>query len=294
MVLAPARAEGEDGSMKRSPSRHVEHAEFTWVPVLGGVACLSAEYRDHAFAPHTHDTFVVGVFEAGAAVVRSEAKPVTVGANDVLVINPEAVHSAGPAVAEGWRYRAIYPTLALVDSILTETGHHGPRFFATTRLADPVLAGELRPLIAALALHRTPLALESVLVDLVHRLWGRASLEQLRQLHDARGGAGLERARELIDARSAEALSLETLAAEAGMSRWHFIRAFAGRFGLTPHAYVIERRVDYARRLLDFGGRPAEVAARCGCADQSHLIRHFKRVVGVTPGEYVRARRAPA
>ena len=274
-------------------THHVERAEFTWLPVLGGLGCLSAEYRDHAFAPHTHDTFVVGVFESGAAVVRSEWAPVTVGARDVLVINPEAVHSAGPAVAEGWSYRAIYPTLALVDSILEETGHRGPRFFANTRLADPALAADLRGPIAALAQHRSPLALESVVVDVVHRLWGHASVDVARQAQEGTRGSGLERARELIDARSAESLSLAMLATEAGMSRWHFIRAFAGRFGLTPHAYVIERRVDVARRLLEAGGRPAEVAVRCGFADQSHLIRHFKRVVGVTPGEYVRARRTP-
>ena len=281
--------------MTRSLARaHLEHAEFTWIPVLGGLACLTAEYRDHAFAPHTHDTFVVGVFEAGAAVVRSEGPPVTVGVRDVLAINPEAVHSAGPAVAEGWRYRAIYPTLALVESILVETGHRGPRFFANPRIADPALAADMRGLITALAMHRSPLALESVLVDAVHRLWGHASSDRARQVQEvSRGGAGLERARDLIDAHSADALSLTTLAAEAGMSRWHFIRAFSGRFGLTPHAYVIERRVDLSRRLLDAGGRPAEVAARCGFADQSHLIRHFKRVVGVTPGEYVRARRTP-
>ena len=76
--------------MRESLARphHVEHAEFTWIPVLGGLGCLSAEYRDHAFAPHMHDTFVVGVFESGAAVVRSESAPVTVGVRDVLAINP--------------------------------------------------------------------------------------------------------------------------------------------------------------------------------------------------------------
>ena len=279
--------------MRRQLDRthHVERAEFTWLPVLGGLGCLSAEYRDHAFAPHTHETFVVGVFESGAAVVRSESAVVTIGVRDVLAINPEAVHSAGPAVAEGWRYRAIYPTFALVDAILGETGHRGARFFANPRVADAALAADVRAMIVALAAHRSPLALESTVVDVVHRLWGHASMDSARQAHDGTRGAGLDRARDLIDAQGAGSLSLATLAAEAGMSRWHFIRAFAGRFGLTPHAYVIERRVDLARRLLDDGGRPAEVAVRCGFADQSHLIRHFKRVVGVTPGEYVRARR---
>ena len=266
---------------------HLEEAHLAWLPVLGGVACLDAHYLNHAFAPHTHDTFAIGVFEAGAASVRCEATPVTVSTDDVLVINPGAVHSAGPATAEGWRYRAFYPTLALVDEVLAESGHRGPRYFSHPQIADAALAARVRQLLAELSRRRSPLALEALAIDVIHRLWTRASRAEATPSPHVRA-AGLERARDRIDATAGDSVTLATLAAEAGLSRYHFIRAFTSRFGRTPYAYFLEQRVHRARRLLDAGGRPIEVAMSCGFADQSHLTRHFKRVVGVTPGEYVR------
>jgi AraC-like DNA-binding protein len=99
----------------------------------------------------------------------------------------------------------------------------------------------------------------------------------------------LERVRALMDAHSSTTLSLRELAAEVGMNRFQLIRAFARRYGVTPYAYFLDRRVERARRLVGTGRQLAAVAAECGFADQSHLTRHFKRIVGVTPGEYAAA-----
>ena len=273
----------------------VEEAHLVWLPVLGGLQSLSAHYVNHYFAPHTHDTFAIGVFERGAARVRCEATPITVGVDDVLAINPGAVHSAGPASAEGWEYRAIYPSLELVDAVMAESGHRGPRYFAHPRIADRALAADVRRLMTELGRHRAPLALETLAVDVIHRLWSHASRHELRPTAPRRRtSAGLERARECMDAAPSEAPTLAQLAAEAHMSRYHFIRAFTERYGLTPYAYFLERRVERARRLLDGGERPVDVAMRCGFADQSHMIRHFKRIVGVTPGEYMKGSRLMA
>jgi AraC family transcriptional regulator len=86
-------------------------------------------------------------------------------------------------------------------------------------------------------------------------------------------------------------LKLEELAAEVGMSVSGLIRKFHADFDCAPHAYVLQRRVERAKRLL--GGRsdlPLKVvAADCGFTDQSHMIRHFKRVFQQTPMEYRRA-----
>ncbi len=68
----------------------------------------------------------------------------------------------------------------------------------------------------------------------------------------------------------------------------HLVRAFSGAFGIAPHQYVMSRRVDLARRLLLGGQPPGEVATAAGFYDQPHLTRHFKRVVGTTPGRYAR------
>lgn len=79
-------------------------------------------------------------------------------------------------------------------------------------------------------------------------------------------------------------LSLDQLALVAGVSTWHFLRQFRMRFNRAPHAYVIERRIDRAKRLLLRGALPIkEISAACGFSDQAHMTRLFRRHLGVTP-----------
>ena len=82
--------------------------------------------------------------------------------------------------------------------------------------------------------------------------------------------------------------SLEQMAAVARLSAYHFARQFKATTGLPPHQFVIARRVERARELLQ-GGTDlclAEVAADVGFSDQSQFSRHFKRALGVTPGQF--------
>jgi AraC family transcriptional regulator len=82
--------------------------------------------------------------------------------------------------------------------------------------------------------------------------------------------------------------TLEQMAAVADLSPYHFARQFKVATGLPPHQYVIARRVERAQHLLRANGELglAEVALRVGFPDQSHFSLHFKRIVGVTPGQF--------
>jgi AraC-like DNA-binding protein len=83
-----------------------------------------------------------------------------------------------------------------------------------------------------------------------------------------------------------ENISLDRLAAAAGVSKFRLVRLFRSAFGIPPHAFQIGHRVMAAQRLIERGGRPADVAVRAGFYDESHLARHFSRRVGMTPGTY--------
>lgn len=96
------------------------------------------------------------------------------------------------------------------------------------------------------------------------------------------------RIRECLHADPSATLDLSTLAQRIGMSRFRILRVFKRRYGLPPHAYQLQLRLGLAQRSLREGLRPAEVAAEYGFVDQSHLTRHFKRLVGVTPAQYAR------
>src|SRR5437773_2445291 len=80
--------------------------------------------------------------------------------------------------------------------------------------------------------------------------------------------------------------ALAGIAADTGLSRYQLVRSFRTEVGMPPYAWLAQHRVFRARMLLERGCRPAEAAALTGFADQAHLTRWFRRVVGVTPGVY--------
>ena len=115
------------------------------------------------------------------------------------------------------------------------------------------------------------------------------------QPEPARGGlspVARRRVLELIDAKLDGQLSVGTLAREAGLSPAHFARAFKETTGQPPHRFLLSRRLERARRMLEgCEAQLSDVAARAGFADQAHLTRHFKREFGVTPGAVARSTR---
>jgi len=99
---------------------------------------------------------------------------------------------------------------------------------------------------------------------------------------------------ELMRKRLTEPLTLDELAEAAGLSPFHFARQFKTATGHPPHDYLIRLRVDRAQELIRQNGRNwslAAIANESGFADQSHMARHFRRVLGVTPGAFAEAQR---
>ena len=95
-----------------------------------------------------------------------------------------------------------------------------------------------------------------------------------------------------IQEHLAKALTVERLAQEASLSPYYFSRLFKQSMGRPLYPYVLEQRLEAAKRLLVAGPLSiSEVAARTGFTDQSHLHRHFKRRYGITPGRVVAQRK---
>lgn len=151
----------------------------------------------------------------------------------------------------------------------------------------------VRPLVA---LHRrlldddtTPPAFEQELCNALGALVELTSAERGARSGSAARSTAVARARALLDERLTETVSLDDLAAHARLDKYRLCRAFRDEVGLPPHAYVTHRRISLAQRLLARGLPQADVAACVGLYDQSQLHRHFKRIVGLTPGAYARA-----
>jgi AraC family transcriptional regulator len=132
---------------------------------------------------------------------------------------------------------------------------------------------------------------EAVTAGLGHLLLRHAGVERPRPLR-ARGGlaaAAKRRVLEMIDVALEIRLTIEMLAREVGLSSAHFARAFRESLGRAPHQYLLARRLERARRLLETTGASlSDIAQRTGFADQAHFTRLFKRAFGTTPGAIAR------
>ena len=251
-----------------------------WRPAVPGIReVFHARFVDHAYPPHTHDSWTVFIVDEGAIRYDLETRHRGAAGPHVTILPPHVVHDGRAATGAGFRKRVLYVDAAVLDERLIGRAVDEPD------IDDPQLVRQLR------ALHRS-------LEDPGETLEGESMLalvgSRLRMHLGDRADAPVERSdhevasdlRDLLDERCFERLTL----AEAGIllhvSPAHLVRSFSRTFGIAPHRYVLGRRIDAARgRLLD--GEPvAQVATGVGFHDQAHLTRHFRRHVGTTPARY--------
>ncbi|MFI6514552.1 helix-turn-helix domain-containing protein [Spirillospora sp. NPDC050679] len=278
---APHRAAPGPGETAASPDRAV------WARVEGvqdtPLDLMTARLKRLHYAPHVHEEFAIGVTTAGCEVMRYRGGTISSGPGDLVVVEPGEPHTGGPAGAEGFAYRVMYPSA----SFLAEVGRRMPHF-RDPIVRDPMLGCELWRAHRALMRGDDPLEGESRLLWTLTALVGRHA-ETAARPAGPDGGPGGEVAR-LVAARLADEITappaLTDLAADLGLSRYQVLRAFRDAMGMPPYAWLAQYRVGRARALLEAGWRPAEAASAVGFADQAHLTRWFRRVLGVTPGVY--------
>jgi AraC-like DNA-binding protein len=243
---------------------------------------LTARFQRHVYAPHAHEEFTIGVCVGGTEVIDYRGGHIRTGPGSIVVLAPGEMHTGGPGSAtDGYAYRALYAA----PSLLTE-GTLGLPHFREPLLDDPELAAALRLTHTELAACPDPLEAESRLPWLLTALTRRHSTA--RATSDVVPGAD-RIAREVRDRLADELLAppaLADLAADLGLSRYQLLRAFRTTMGVPPYAWLAQYRVTRARGLLEAGWRPAEVSGMVGFADQAHLTRWFRRVLGVTPAAY--------
>jgi AraC-like DNA-binding protein len=191
-------------------------------------------------------------------------------------------HNGSPVTPQGFRKRVLYLDRAQLGERLAGPAVDQPTF------DDPALRRRIDLLHARLAEPGDELAAEVHLAFVVERLRGHLTRRtaDAAAVRDPRIACCL---RELLDERFVSGV---TLAEAAGLLHAHptyLVRAFSAVFGLGPHQYVISRRVDLARRLLREGMPARDVAVAAGFFDQSHLSRHFTRILGFNPGQYARS-----
>jgi AraC-like DNA-binding protein len=243
------------------------------------VEVFHAHFTEYAYPMHVHDAWTLLIVDDGAVRYNLDRHEHGTPHDTVSLLPPHVPHNGSPVTEHGFRKRVLYLDQSRLDESLI-----GPAVDAPD-LVDPVLRLRVGQLHTALAQPGDELEAESRLTLISERLRGhlrpRLATGVPRPNHTV-----AHRLRELLDARLVPGITLDEAAQLVHARPTHLVRAFSTAFGIAPHQYLTSRRVDRARRLLLEGGKPGEVAAATGFYDQSHLTRHFKRLVGVAPGRY--------
>lgn len=267
----------------QSASTPRETARLTVHRALDDLEMLAARYRDHAYALHTHPTWVFGVVTAGVERFRVGRTVNLAAPGAILVVNPEEPHDGERGCDEGWSYRTCYPSPALMREIADELELCRLPMFHCAVLPAPDLAA------AFVAAHELgaagdAFAAEAGMLTVLRAVARRFGDGSGRRDGGPTGSAGRVEAYDAaIAAGIAAPVSLAALAAAGGVTRFQVIRDFKRAAGMTPTQYVRDRRVRHACRLIAAGMPLAHVAVESGFSDQSHLTRAFKCVKGVTP-----------
>ncbi len=242
--------------------------------------------RDTHYDKHAHETFSIGIVTAGSCVYWNERTRQHISAGSLVLMNPGDVHACNPVRRERWSYRMLYVDIAWLARLQNElgVGRHEFAPFSMTAIRQPQLYTGLSRLYDML-IDRQAYSLEKHEAALTFMTGVQRTLSPACN-RERRKHRGVARAAEFIRDNYKRPLKLQDISSAADLSVSYLIRAFKGEYGMTPHAYLTNCRVEFSRARLRKGVPIADVAFEAGFADQAHLQRTFKRVVAATPAQY--------
>ena len=292
------RARGA-GPKESVPALPVRRAWRGFAPELADVLCI--ECSGTGLPLQARDEFALVLAGTSAVMTDARGDAWPVGPGEVGIAYPgELYRIDAPRDGESLRVLLVDPAmLGTPDRWCGRDARQLP--FRDPVIRDPELAGRLHSVFGELRRGLTTLdALErfrQAVADLAARHADDAPVPTAaRRIHP-----GAARAHAHLRERFAEAVSLDELVRVSRLSRFYLLRVFRREFGVSPHEYQRHLRLARASRLLAAGVPASRVAYDAGFSDQSHLIRQFKALTGLTPGKFARewagpgrARRVPA
>ncbi|MDB5984135.1 MAG: DNA-binding protein AraC-type [Pseudomonas sp.] len=267
------------------PACSQDFSQFWRIPE-GQSELLSARYSKQDFGRHSHDRYAIGVIVHGVEKLYYRGAHDLGTAGSVVTITPGEIHDGRTVTEDGWMYRMLYIDPDYLNRVVFN-GRFSDGYihlFRDALTVDPQLAHTFLSCHRHIEVCATALERETALIELLAHVFQRNDLD-LTASHP-REHEVVKRLKRRLDEEFDQNLSLTDLGASVGMDPLYLIRVFKNEVGTSPHSYMIQRRVAHAQKLLRSGMAISDVSLACGFFDQSHLNRAFKKVVGLTPGNF--------
>ena len=255
------------------------------------IETIRAHFTGHAYDPHWHDSYLIGITEQGVQQFNCRAKQQTSLPGTSFLLEPEEIHDGNAPSHDGFTYRMLFISPELFQQRIQHLFADVPDSFElninATLSQDRLLTASISSAFSAIH-YQEPQIIQDACLDQMmgqltqHITWRKPTLQSGKHLHLAL------LTQEVLHANLQVNIGLIEIAETLKVDRFHLTRAFKSVFGIAPHAYLIQLRLVRARILLAQGKNPAEVANKLCFSDQSHLGRWFKRCYKFTPADYQR------
>ena len=244
------------------------------LPILDGLEILDAKRHTLNFPFHTHDTFNITLVIDQTFSTKFADSFLQAPAGTIVITNPHEVHSTICDTKIGSSFFTFYVS----PDVLAELNNRRPVFFENKVIGDPALFRELY--IISRAVDTSGNGIENNLEN---------ALQKLVKRHSAGAVTSTKRNRlfqQFLEEEIVEKFSLENAAGKFGLDKFKFLRLFKSETGLTPNNYIILKRIEKCKQLLQTQNDLLDIAIETGFYDATHLCKYFKKITGVTPLEY--------
>lgn len=247
-------------------------------------------YQECSFSKHVHDTFSLGAVLGGQGNVFIRNRSYEIRQNDIIIIRPDEIHSCNPRVGSNWEYLMAHINMDWMKKVLPELA----RIISMPGPLNPIFKNYaiLQSFVMCYkCLKRMPSGQneESMIVNLLRLLLGVCNNNCLEAETVKFTPSCINEVKSYLSQNIDRKISLKKLSRAVGISPYYLLRVFSHHVGITPHAYLIQIRINHARTLIREGFPLKEIALDTGFFDQSHFTKVFKRSVGVTPKAYLDA-----
>ncbi|TGG91689.1 AraC family transcriptional regulator [Natronospirillum operosum] len=250
---------------------------------------LSGHFSNFSYDIHTHDTACLSLITRGAIRIKMRGQTFTARQGDLYAIEADEPHAGWPVDSAGWNLRTLYVDTAHLRSLVGTEGTESSLDFMGPIINDRELSSLFYGVHRCSQFDGPQADREEQYLAFTTRLFERYVKNGRTDDVVGSESRAIDMARRFIDESLDKHLSLTEMAGAAGLPPFRFYRAFEKSTGMTPHAYQRQARVRLATSLIRDNRPLSEVAMLTGFADQAHLTRWFRRMMGVTPGVFQKA-----
>lgn len=233
------------------------------------------KFRGHEFKKHFHITYSIGLIIDGVHKLKFEDEDIFLSSGEIKIVNPYDMHIADGKVH--WEYLNFMPTQNLIEDIAQDLCDDFIDFDIrfSHNVKDKYATKLLLNLFNSSGIEKD----ENLTIFISYILQNHA----LKKIKSVKCDKNIKKSIEFLHENFLQNIDLKTIARKSNLSKYHFIKVFKQQIGITPHQYLLDLKIEHAKKLIKNKTSLSQTAYECGFSDQSHFIRIYKKIHGYTP-----------